>query len=125
MIQRIQTVYLFLASVFLFLFTLLHPNGILGEFNNFLTFTGLISTILIFASIFLFKNRKNQMKLVLSCIFFSLALLGPIYNSLIGFSNFLNEWTHALPFLGIVLLILAYKAIKADERLIQSSNRLR
>lgn len=143
MLQRIQTIYLFLASVvsggLIFVFslwnTLKEQIFVLNLFFNeaialkvipFMFFT---SSILSFATIFLFKNRKLQFVFGRIIILINLFLLGLlIYLSL----NLPGEAAVSkkgigmfLPILAILLIVLANLAIKKDEDLVKSVDRLR
>ena len=143
MIQRIQTIYLFLTSivsgVLIFVFNLWESAKqnifIVDLFSKeeltlkvipFMFFT---SAILAFITIFLFKNRKLQFVLGRIIILINLFLLGLlIYLSL----NLSGETAVSekgigmfLPILAILLVVLANKAIKKDEDLVKSVDRLR
>lgn len=154
MIQRIQTVYLIMSIIaisFMFLFPfaeLFSNDGYIYIFN----FKGVDSTgkldpemqintipliLLMFAiiiisliAIFLFKNRIKQIRLV---IFNILLLIGLGFFSWYYLSNFskiaegTNNYkiTMVLPAISIVFLYLAYKAIRKDENLIRSADRIR
>lgn len=143
MLQRIQSIYLFLASVvsggLIFVFslwnTLKEQIFVLNLFSNeaialkvipFMFFT---SSILSFATIFLFKNRKLQFVFGRIIILINLFLLGLlIYLSL----NLPGEASVSekgigmfLPILVILLIVLANLAIKKDEDLVKSVDRLR
>ncbi len=89
----------------------------------------LLSTIMSFIDIFLFKNRKLQFvigRLVILInlfllgllIYVSLTLPGEISISKKGIGMF-------LPILVVLLIVLANKAIKKDEDLVKSVDRLR
>lgn len=150
MIQRIQTVYLLLVTILMAL-TIFSPLGSLAGneqiyiFNTCglylegenvsptwgILFFSALSAILAFVSIFMYKNRKKQMKLVglnsLSIILFYITL-GVYYFSISGGLNlsFLNiSYGIALPIIALVFNILANSKIKADEKLVQSLNRIR
>jgi ABC-type polysaccharide transport system permease subunit len=88
-----------------------------------------ISSILAIVNIFIFNNRKLQFVIGRILILINLFLLGLlIYQSLMisgeisvsekGIGMF-------LPILAILLLVLANKAIKKDEDLVKSVDRLR
>jgi hypothetical protein len=81
-------------------------------------------------TIFLFKNRKTQLKLSVVLIMLSIILLLAVasyafllsgkYNSLLQFRvNLL------FPVLVLIFSILAYRGIKKDEELVKSYDRLR
>jgi hypothetical protein len=144
MIQRIQTVYLLLATIgsggLIFVFDLWkNMEGIsffvMDAFNSGNTWLLMmavlffISAFLTFFTIFLFKNRKLQFVLGRLSILINFILLGV----LIYFSQNLSGETIVsekgiglvIPILSIVLVVLANRAIKRDEELVKSVDRLR
>jgi hypothetical protein len=143
MIQRIQTFYLLLSSIvsggLIFIFNLWEVAEkkifIVNLFSQesflyeIIPTAFIASALLSLGTIFLFKNRKLQFVLGRVNILINLFLLGLlIYLSLIvsgetavsekGIGMF-------LPILAILLLVLANKAIKKDEDLVKSVDRLR
>lgn len=151
MIQRIQTIYLFLASAafgasfFLPLATASGESSVLASAgDNFFAdgvywakeFPGGIATIAFavaaLVGIFLYNNRPKQMQLagslaVAAILFVALFLALGYY-----YADKLPEGARAEVALGgiisplaIPLLWLAYRAIKKDEALVRSSDRLR
>lgn len=136
MLQRIQTIYLFLAALvsggLIFFFELWENAAgepvyveelplVLGLFLG--------SALLSLVTIFLFKNRKLQFVLGRINIILNLILLGLfVYWSLnvSGESNISEKGIGMLiPIISIVFLVLANKAIKKDEDLVKSVDRLR
>ena len=134
MLQRIQTIYLlfvFLIQLagFIFLPQRLLYSGVSVEVNQF--YILLISNILLivvpFWNIFQFRNRKRQF--VLNRVLL-LVTFGILFNQCIGYFNADNNETHQLlvcvvAILTIIFISLANKAIKRDEDLIRSADRLR
>ena len=143
MIQRIQTIYLFLASIvsggLIFVFnlwvTIKEKIFVVDLFlKEVLTFKlipimFIISAILSLVTIFLYKDRKLQfvigrviilinLFLLILLIYLSLTLSGETSVSEKGIGMF-------LPILAILLIVLANKAIKKDEDLVKSVDRLR
>ncbi|KFF05496.1 DUF4293 domain-containing protein [Flavobacterium reichenbachii] len=136
MIQRIQTVYLFftfvVTGVLMFFIPLWTSNtGKPFYFmqDQFYTILLGLSTMLSVISIITFKKRQNQFVMNRLNIILNLILLGLfVYRSL----NLSGETTVSekgigmfLPIVAIVLLVLANKAIKKDEDLVKSVDRLR
>lgn len=136
MLQRIQTIYLLLAAIcsagLIFLFALwsnsegveVYAQDHWSVFAMFLA-SGALSLI----SIFMFKNRKLQfvlgrLNIILNFfllgvfVYWSLSLPGEMDISEKGIGMF-------LPIISIVFLVLANKAIKKDEDLVKSVDRLR
>ena len=143
MIQRIQTIYLFLASVvsggLIFVFnlwnTLKEQIFVLELFSEELLTLKVIplmfitSSILSLVTIFLFKDRKLQFVIGRIIILINLFLLGLlIYLSLTlpGETSVSEKGIGMfLPILVVLLIVLANKAIKKDEDLVKSVDRLR
>jgi hypothetical protein len=143
MIQRIQTIYLFLASLvsggLIFIFNLWNTSKeqifVLDLFSEKLItlkvipFMFIASSILSLVTIFLFKNRKLQFVIGRIIILINLFLLGLlIYLSLTlsGETSVSEKGIGMfLPVLAILLIVLANKAIKKDEDLVKSVDRLR
>lgn len=155
MLQRIQSVWLFLASLCifaLFLFPYLqvlnadgtakaikvtgvHEN-LAGQVVQTEAFLGITIATVVLAmiplfTIFMYKNRKRQLSLAYATIIL-----------IIGFSFWLVQTAKPvlgnitlrtenygigvlLPSLAVLFVILAIRGIKRDERLIKSADRLR
>mgnify|MGYP006162376311 CR=1 FL=1 len=136
MIQRKQTLYLFLAAVIsvglIFVFHLWTDiEGIKVFASDNYTYLGVFSgsALLSSISIFSFKNRKFQFVLGRLNIILNFFLLGIfVYQSLnvSGETNVSEKGIGILlPIFSIVCLVLANKAIKKDEDLVKSVDRLR
>ncbi len=129
MLQRIQTVYMFLALIVTGFYAYL---GYLGRIvPDDLTYAATASgvTILVLVNIFLFNKRKLQIKLNNLAIFVLIVLLGlSIYQNgfLSGEKQFSEKDIKLLvPVISIVFLLIANKYIKRDERLVKSVDRIR
>jgi len=153
MIQRIQSIYLFIASLLLLIATFLPISHILDPTNhNIITIyslkivslgkissrfsvliTGILmylSVILGFITIFLFKRRNLQMLITSLLMVFSFLicnlvvlnsyLLLPSSQAAISF-----EYIAIFPLVALILFFLAYRAIKKDDNLVKSLNRIR
>lgn len=136
MIQRIQTIYLFLAAVitgglpFVFYLWKNTSNSIIYAVNKPIVLGIFIGAALMsIAAIFMFKNRKSQFILNrLNIILNFILLIVLVYQSLsLSGETEVSEKGIGmlLPILSIVLLVLANKAIKKDEDLVKSVDRLR
>ncbi|SDS07633.1 DUF4293 domain-containing protein [Winogradskyella sediminis] len=136
MIQRIQTLYLFLAAVIsaglIFVFHLWTNNeGVkIYALDNYL-YLGLFlgSALLSLISIFRFNNRKSQFVFGRLNIILNFILLGIFVYQSLNLSGEINVSEKGigvlLPVFSIVCLVLANKAIKKDEDLVKSVDRLR
>ena len=144
MIQRIQSIYLFIATLLsgglIFVLNLWkNEEGLeffaLDSFNsdNLLLklMTGLffVSAALTFVAIFQFKKRQLQFVLGRLSILTNFILLGIIVyfsQNLSGEINVSEKGIGLLiPILSIVFVVIANKAIKKDEELVKSVDRLR
>ncbi|MGY0391927.1 DUF4293 domain-containing protein [Bizionia sp. KMM 8389] len=136
MIQRIQTLFLLLAAVvsggLIYVFELwTTPEGIkvFATDINYIMVLFFVSAILSIFTIAKFKNRKSQFMLGRLNIILNFILLGLfVYQSLnISGETVVSEKGIGifLPIVSIVLLALANKAIKKDEDLVKSVDRLR
>ena len=143
MIQRIQTIYLFLASIvsggLIFVFnlwnTIKEKIFVVDLFSReaitvkVIPFMFLASAILSLVAIFLFKNRKLQFVIGRIIILINLFLLGLLIYLSLNLSGETNVSEKGigmfLPILVVLLIVLANKAIKKDEDLVKSVDRLR
>jgi len=136
MIQRIQTLYLIGAAIATGILPFFMPLWI--DSNSFpLYFSSNLSISILFGfstalsvlSIFSYKKRQQQFVVGRLNIILNLILVGLfVFNSitLSGDSQLSEKGIGLiLPFVSIVLLVLANKAIQKDEKLVKSSNRLR
>ncbi|MDR0686390.1 MAG: DUF4293 domain-containing protein [Dysgonamonadaceae bacterium] len=129
MIQRIQSLYLIIAALLTgVMFT---PATGLADNLQLLwripIYAGWgLSVIFSLLAVFQFKNRNKQVK---SCIV-SLLAIACSYAVLIWRSTQTEEQTPynpliALPLIAFLLIIMAIAAIKKDEKLVRSADRLR
>lgn len=134
MIQRKQSIFLFLAGIFSAVSACVGnlwktaAGWIQAEDVIVLLILFLLSTVLSLSSIFLFKNRKFQMQLGLLNILLNILLVGYLAYSLSNLpGGFDSEKGIGLlaPFISIMLLIIANRYIKKDEKLVKSVDRFR
>jgi hypothetical protein len=155
MIQRIQSIYLFLAAVAMFglyLFPIAHNvyvggkattievtgllqdmNGVQAHTQSFtaLTIVTAIVALLPLALIFLFRDRKMQINLCYAVIAVIIGhsywLAQTVKNTTDGLVMRTDNFGIGLflPPIAILLILLAIKAIKNDEKLVKSADRLR
>ncbi len=137
MLQRIQTIYLLLAFVATGVLPFLIPLWTMNDAKVYFfvqnqVYVALfgLSTTLTVVGIVSFKKRQNQFVLGRLNIILNLILLGLfVYRSLnvSGETPTVSEKGIGmfLPIVAIVLLVLANKAIKKDEDLVKSVDRLR
>lgn len=139
MIQRIQTIWLFIAFLFT-LFIFWFPVYKAGDShltvgNDFIAIILLVlSMALSLITIFRFKHRKDQKMFTRINIFLNIALLAWFFYKIKAFQEeqltLYNQtgyyWIGAfIPLITIVFLILALSGVKKDEKLLRSLDRLR
>ncbi|MEK9604133.1 MAG: DUF4293 family protein [Flavobacteriaceae bacterium] len=131
MIQRIQSIYLLLLIICSLLGLFLLPPDVLSgrsfPTEILLKIYLLVSVILSVLSLFSFKYRKSQLVINgTQLLVQSLILLVFIYVLVIekSTSDDLLLWL-SMPLQAIIFLILASRAIRRDEALVRSIDRLR
>ncbi|MCK5781493.1 MAG: DUF4293 domain-containing protein [Flavobacteriales bacterium] len=136
MIQRIQSVYLLIVIILggLGLYLPIWHNAenitVKGFENIYILVLFALEIVLALATIFLFSNRKLQFVLGRINILINILLLGVFVYFTQSFSGEAivaseKEIGLVIPFVSIVFLFLANKAIKKDEELVKSVDRLR
>jgi hypothetical protein len=148
MIQRVQTLYLLFAAVllivtdFLPLATLQLATGKVIEISaaanssdNFASLaiatclTTSVGALLSLVAIFLYKARKKQIRLCYLGLLPILLFYGFSVGCYVGLPQ--NQYTLVgvegiiLPFISFILILLAIRGIKADEKLVRSLDRIR
>ena len=126
MVQRIQSLYLFICSIinlvycyYLYFIDTL-DNSFFGELISLFP---LIISIISFYTIFKYNSRQTQFVLNRLSIILCFLLVGILIFVFDLASNF--EWINLIPIFSIILLVLANRAIKKDEDLIRSIDRIR
>lgn len=151
MIQRKQSVYLLVAVIVLICALCLplgyfvgadqvdalafKPLGVIQADGSLLSTWGVFSLLLLsavvsFCTIFLFRNRRLQMRMivfnvvVLVAYFFVLLLFISTLKSDLN-SSFQLNWALCLPVVAIILNWLAFGAIRQDDQLVKAADRIR
>ena len=152
MIQRIQTIYLLVATI-LCIGCLCTPiahfsvqdEGMVDMYNLWLAsaegghmfyYCPILMGLLVVASavmlldVWLYKRRALQMRLVSFCMI--LLVCWYVAYGVIGYlltvelqASWRPHWTAALPAVSLILLYLAFRGILHDEMLVRSLDRLR
>ena len=134
MIQRVQSIYMFLlALINIILIVTVDsdplisiPESYFGYFRIYLTdyFFSEIISLIVMINIFLFKYSEIQINILRILV---LILM-------FGFFNFIDERSFLISFqdlgliyflISFILIMLSSKSIKKDQAIINSSNRLR
>ena len=133
MIQRIQSIYLLVATIAMNLVSFKVPVWTL---NNELTYAQDDSKLFILTitaslfsaiAIFIFKNRKFQMKLIRLAVLV-ITIIAVRLGLLLGNSEFvftLNYNCIALLLFALSALVMAYRGVKKDDVLVRSVDRIR
>jgi len=143
MLQRIQSIWLLLISICIFsslkiayytgnivpegelattIKTFTQLNGMYNIVTNILTVTiGVLSLI----TIFLYSNRKLQLKLIFVGILLEILLLVEYQVSIKKFTEGSIFIGSMLQFLVLLFFYLAIKGIRKDNKIIAESDRLR
>lgn len=116
MIQRIQSLYLIITIIITIIFAWL----IFQESFNLVIVLAILSSVISFITIFDYNKRQRQFVLCRINIIVNFSILFSYYflNDLLITENIIN-------IACIILLVMANKAIKKDEDLIKSIDRIR
>ena len=144
MIQRIQSLWLLLAAISIallfkfpyysaFIGTSTAPEELTAGKSLQLFILAVVLGVLSLVVIFLYKHRTNQKRLIWLGILAAVLFIALMYfktEDLIGANpNAISHETYKLgaifPVLYIIFMIMAFTAIRKDEKLIKSVDRLR
>jgi len=139
MIQRIQTLWLalsFVAGILTLKFSFFSGNKTdkagaitwqeLTAVNNlFILFLSVAVAVMAVMAIFLFKNRKLQLRVTLLSLVLSLINIALYHNETRKFTQGNYDLTAILALSIPIFLVLASRGIYKDEKLIKSADRLR
>ncbi len=140
MLQRIQSLWLLAASVAAFLtlkFSFFSGNKLVDNVKQFVSLNAMSNIFIMILTvalavaaliiIFLYKDRKMQLKLVLATI--GVSILNVVLYYLQTQKYIANEGNYNLTAVLVVIipamLVLAARAIYKDEQLVKSVDRLR
>ena len=143
MIQRIQTIWLLLASACLFaslkisfyagnmvpagelhtaIKTFTELNGMYNIITNVLTIS---IAVLSFVAIFLYANRKIQIRTILIAMLLEILLMFEYETCIKKFAEGTYTIGSFLQLLVMILFILALRGIRKDQKIVAESDRLR
>ncbi|MGD2003336.1 MAG: DUF4293 family protein [Flavobacteriales bacterium] len=131
MIQRIQTLYLFVAAILSSLAAFVFPMYVVDEnvFRAtdsmwlFFTFGWAMATFS--GAILMFQKRSFQLLLVRIGMLSSLIILGLLIREIMNVEAASATYGVVVPMLNIILAFLASRGIQKDEAKIKSLDRLR
>ncbi|RYG36924.1 MAG: DUF4293 family protein [Chitinophagaceae bacterium] len=136
MLQRIQTIWLFLAGACALL-SIKFPiysgaplnTTVYQEITGTVTIPILILTVAIgvlaFIAIFMYANRKLQFRLCLIGIILQAILIFLYYTKISEYETGTFSLTAILHALVLLFFFFAARGIRADDRIVRESNRLR
>lgn len=157
MIQRIQSVFLFLAALVLSLTFFFPIAEFIGEKDSLILYIfkvvslvpdssniydlmfvmpllGIVVAVILLSlvTIFMFKNRNAQLKIIRLLMLLIASMIGIIF---LYFYDILEVASGAVPnfvqigafapLVSLVLLYIAYRGVLKDDKLIKSADRLR
>lgn len=149
MIQRIQSVYLLMVTILGILsmsfpvghfytdstvcemgtLAVVYPSGVLDYAPWPLFLLLQIAVVLSLVTIFLYKKRMIQIRITKFGLFvlvgYYILLSSYVWGTFSSLGKFVPSWMICFPFIAIVLDYLAVRAIRKDERLVKSYDRLR
>ncbi len=150
MIQRIQSVYLFLVAVLmivtaalpvgtfytdtsLYEMTNLHytlPDGTLDYAPCVLCVLLAVEAVVAVMTIFLYRKRMRQIRLtvfntIVLLVYYVAAVCFIVFAEGQDDSGFVPSWSLCLPLVSVILNWMAIRAIHKDEMLVKSYDRLR
>ena len=131
MIQRIQSIYLLVATIAMALISFKVPVWTLNEElfmaqdDTKMFILTLAGALLSLVGIFMFKNRKLQMKLIRLSVLVELVIGVRLFIVLQEFEVSLNSNCIFLLAFTFVALIMAYRRVKKDDDLVRSVDRIR
>ncbi|MDB2442833.1 DUF4293 domain-containing protein [Flavobacteriales bacterium] len=131
MIQRIQTIYLLIATIafallsFKIPFWSLNDEFMYAQNDNKLYL--LLITLFVFSliGVFLFKKRTVQMKLLRLSILIEFVVVVRLFLTFKELNTPLDAKVFFLLMSAFVALLLAYRGVKKDENLVRSVDRIR
>ena len=131
MIQRIQSIYFLVAAISMTLISFKVPVYTLNETlfmaqddtkMFILTIVGAIFSLL---GLFMFKNRKFQMKLIRLTVLIQMIIGVRLFMLFNKFEVALNNTLLFLMAFRLIALIMAYRGVKKDDDLVRSVDRIR
>ena len=137
MLQRVQTIWLFLAAICAFaslkfpFFTGMKslPETGYQDLNGFSSLYLVVVTIAIgviaLINIFLYTNRKLQFRLCILGMILEACLIFIYYKMVSKYSEGAYSLSAALQIFVFLFFALASKGIKNDDKIVKESNRLR
>ena len=131
MIQRIQSIYLLVAAISMSLISFkvtvytLNETLFMAQDDTKMFILTIIGAIFSLLGLFMFKNRKFQMKLIRLTVLIQMIIGIRIFMLFNKFEVVLNNSFLFLLAFTLIALIMAYRAVKKDDDLVRSVDRIR
>ncbi len=131
MLQRIQSIYLTIAFIAMAFLSFRVPIYTLDDMliraqdDTKMFILTLLSSLLALVGLFIYRNRKIQMKLIRLAVIINMIIGVRLFVVWKAFQVTLNINGLLIVFLATVALILAYKGVKKDDNLVRSVDRIR
>ena len=135
MIQRIQTLWLFLAGAIVLL-TIQFPTYIGSNANEYVRLNGkegglvillltVLTAVIAFLALSMYKNRSTQIRLCVAGLFSEALLFFTYYQKSTAITQCDPSLTSILHPCVMLLFLMAARGIKRDQKLLRESDRLR
>ena len=131
MLQRIQSIYLSIACIAMVLLSFRVPiyslddKVIWVQDDSKMFILTLLSGLLALVGLFIYRNRKIQMKLIRFAVIINFIIGVRLLLLWKAFQVSLNSNALLIVLLATVALLLAYKGVKKDDDLVRSVDRIR
>ena len=131
MIQRIQSIYLLVAAISMSLISFkvtvytLNETLFMAQDDTKMFVLTIIGAIFSLLGLFMFKNRKFQMKLIRLTVLIQMIIGVRIFMLFNKFEVVLNNFFLFLMAFTLIALIMAYRGVKKDDDLVRSVDRIR
>lgn len=131
MIQRIQSIYLLVATIATSLIAFkvpiytLNERLLMAQDDTKMFILTIVGALFSLFGLFMFKNRKFQMKLIRLTILIQMIIGVRLFMVFNKFEVVLNNTLLLLVVVTLIALIMAYRGVKKDEDLVRSVDRIR
>ena len=131
MIQRIQSIYLLVAAISMSLISFkvtvytLNETLFMAQDDTKMFILTIVGAIFSLLGLFMFKNRKFQMKLIRLTVLIQMIIGVRIFMLFNKFEVVLNNSFLFLMAFTLIALIMAYRGVKKDDDLVRSIDRIR
>ena len=131
MIQRIQSIYLFVAAISMILISFkvpvynLNETLFMAQDDTKMFVLTIVGAIFALLALFMFKSRKFQMKLIRLTVLIQMIIGIRIFMLFNKFEVVLNNSYLFLTAFTLIALIMAYRGVKKDDDLVRSVDRIR